>query len=227
MQNNLSKTKHCNHAQLEIKSDFNNFKVGLINRICNNYENTPERHQAIQNLEHVKMIQAVQNNVLCKEILPILWNATPPQNEKDYCDNSHMIYVHMMSDCNKELKVRSYFYGNIKGNPIKGGFLQSEVEQITSDNIINIIKQASSREILEESNIKLSFNDDKTCTLNIYNNIIIGKYEIKESKTDSKHHVTIRLSCDDYELLKQTFIDNLEEHKIFMENTGEISGLIL
>jgi len=44
---------------------------------------------------------------------------------------------------------------------------------------------------------------------------------------DNKHNITINLSSNNYELLKKCFNDNLEQHRTFMENTGEISGLIL
>ena len=56
-------------------------------------------------------------------------------------------------------------------------------------------------------------------------NIYLGINEINTNV--NKHNVTIQLTCLDYELLKQIFIDNLEEQKKFMENSGEISGLIL
>ena len=39
--------------------------------------------------------------------------------------------------------------------------------------------------------------------------------------------MTIKLSSNNYKLLKECFNNNLEKHKTFMENTGEISGLIL
>jgi hypothetical protein len=210
--------------KIEIRSNFDKFKIGLINRIINNYENTDERQQTIDKIPNVTITQAIKQNAFCKEILPILWDATPPQNEKDYCYNSHTVYIRIISK-NKELRVRSYFHGNINGNPIKGKLLQSEVNKITTDNIITVIKESASREVLEESNIKLEFIDDTTCSLNIYNNIITGNYEINSN--NDKHNVTIHLSSNNYQLLKKSFHDNLEEHKIFMENTGEISGLLL
>jgi hypothetical protein len=210
---------------LEINSDFEKFKIGLINRIINNYEDTFERQHSIDKISDVTIIQAIKQNVFCKEILPILWDATPPQNEKDYCHTSQIAYVRIIGGFNKELRVRSYFHGNIKGNPIKGRLLQSEVVKITSDNIIDIIKESASREVLEESNIKLDFIDNNICSLHIYDNNIIGNYEMISN--DSKHNVTIYLSSTNYELLKKSFNDNLEEHQKFMENTGEISGLVL
>ena len=123
-----------------------------------------------------------------------------------------------------ELKVRSYFHGNLKGNPIKGCFLQSEINNAIN-NINNAIKEAACREVLEESNIKLLFVDDNSCSLNIYDNIIVANYEIITN--NDKHTMTIKLTSDNYKLLKQIFNNNLEKHKTFMENTGEISGLIL
>lgn len=214
-----------NQPKLEITSDFDKFKIGLVNRIINNYENTYEQQQAINKISDIRIVQAIKQNAFCKDILPILWDATPQQNEKDYCHTSQIVYVRIISGYNKELRVRSYFHGNIKGNPIKGRLLKSEVDKINSDNIINVIKEASSREVLEESNIKLDFIDDNICLLNLYDNIIDCNYEIISN--DNKHNITINLSSNNYELLKKCFNDNLEQHRTFMENTGEISGLIL
>ena len=61
--------------------------------------------------------------------------------------------------------------------------------------------------------------------LNLYDTIIDCNYEIISN--DTKHNVTINLSSNNYEVLKKCFNDNLEQHRTFMENTGEISGLIL
>jgi hypothetical protein len=213
-----------NKKQLEIKSDFDKFKIGLTNRIINNYEHTNERNLVIDKIKDIKLEQAIKNNIICKEIFPILWDATPPQNEKNYCYNSQTIFVRIMCNDNEELKVRSYFHGNLKGNSIKGCFLQSEINDAIN-NIDNAIKEAARREVLEESNIKLLFIDDNSCSLNIYDNIIIANYKIVTN--NNKHIMTIKLTSDNYELLKECFANNLEKHKIFMENTGEISGLIL
>ena len=214
-----------NKSQLEISSDFDKFKFGLVNRIIHNYEDTVERQQAIDKIPDITIEQAIKRNAFCKEILPILWDATPPQNEKDYCHISQTVYVRIMCGYNKELKVKCYFHGNNKGNPIKGHLFQSEIDKITPENINDVIKEAASREVLEESNIKLDFIDDTVCSLNIYDNNIIGNYEMINN--DNKHNITIYLSSTNYELLKKSFNDNLEEHQQFMENTGEISGLIL
>lgn len=214
--------------QLEITSDFEQFKIGFINRLINNYEETPERQLAIDKIPDVTIDQAIKRNAFCKEILPILWNATPPQNEKDYCYNSQTVYVRIIdadSRNNKELKVKCYFHGGVRGNPIKGHLFQSEVDKITGDNIIDVIKETGAREVMEETNIKLEFIDDVTCFLNVYNNNIMGKYDIIIG--NNKHNINIVLSSKNYTLLKNSFYENLEEHKIFMENTGEISGLIL
>jgi hypothetical protein len=223
MNNNMNNT-----YQLEIMSDFDKFKIGFISRLINNYENTPERQRAIDRMPDVTIMQAIRHNAFCKEILPILWEATPPQNEKDYCYNSQTVYVHIFGlgdRYKKELKVRCYFHGGVKGNPIKGNLLQSEIDKINADNIIDVVKETAAREVIEESNIKLEFIDDNICSLNIYNNNIIGNYEVIIG--NNKHNVTINLSNTNYELLKKCFSDNFEEHKQFMENTGEISGLIL
>jgi len=215
--------KEVDFTKLEIKSDFNKFKIGLVNRIINNYEDTTERQQAIDKITDIRLEQAINNNIICKEIFPILWDATPPQNEKNYCYKSQTIFVRII--CAKdELKVRSYFHGNLKGNPIKGCFLQSEINNAIN-NINNAIKEAACREVLEESNIKLLFIDDNLCSLDIYDNIIIANYEIITN--NDKHTMTIKLTSDNYKLLKECFNNNLEKHKTFMENTGEISGLIL
>ena len=217
-----------NTPQLEITSDFENFKIGFINRIINNYEDTYERQRAIDKIPSVTIEQAIHNNAFCKEILPILWDATPPQNEKDYCCNSKTVLVYIFEKgCgyNRLLRVKSYFHGNIRGNPIKGKMLKSEVDKIRNDNIEDVVKESASREVLEEANIKLDFVDDYNCSLSLYNNIIIGYYEITNDY--NKHHIVIQLSTNNYELLKKCFRDNLEEHKKFMENTGEISGLLL
>ena len=90
--------------------------------------------------------------------------------------------------------------------------------------MFEVVKETASREVMEETNIKLDFIDDSTCSLTLYNIIIIGNYELFASNT---HHVNIALSSNNYELLKRCFINNLEEHKTFMENTGEISGIVL
>jgi len=214
--------------QLEITSGFEQFKIGFINRLINNYEDTPERQLAIDKTPDVIIEQATRHNAFCKEILPILWDAVPPQNEKDYCYDSQTVYVRILdagSRYNKELKVKCYFHGGMRGNPIKGHLFQSEIDKITADSIIDVIKEAAIREVLEETNIKLEFIDHNVCSLNLYNNTIMGNYEIVIG--DNKHTVTITLSSNSYDLLKRCFQDNLEEHKIFMENTGEISGLVL
>jgi hypothetical protein len=214
--------------QLEITSGFEQFKIGFINRLINNYEDTPERQLAIDKTPDLIIEQAIRRNAFCKEILPILWDAVPPQNEKDYCYDSQTVYVRILdagSRYNKELKVKCYFHGGIRGNPIKGHLLKSEMEKITADSIIDVIKEAAIREVVEETNIKLEFVDDAVCSLNLYNNSIMGNYEIVIGH--NKHTVTIALSSNNYALLKRCFQDNLEEHKTFMENTGEISGLVL
>lgn len=217
--------KEVDFSKLEIKAEFNKFKIGLTNRIMNNYENTYERILVINKIKDITLEEAVKDNIICKEIFPILWDAKPPQNEKNYCYKSQTIYVRIIcNDTNEELKVRSYFHGNLKGNPIKGCFLQSEINDAIN-NIDNAIKDAACREVLEESNIKLLFIDDNSCSLEIYDNIIIANYQIITN--NDKHTMTINLSSDNYKLLKQTFNNNLKKHKTFMENTGEISGLIL
>ena len=214
--------------QLEITADFEQFKIGFINRLINNYEDTLERQLAIDKTPDVTIEQAIRRNAFCKEILPILWDAVPPQNEKDYCYNSQTVYVRILdtgSRYNKELKVKCYFHGGVRGNPIKGHLFQSEVDKITTDNIIDVVKETAAREVMEETNIKLDFLDEAMCLLNLYNNNIMGNYEIVIG--ENKHNITIALSSNSYELLKTGFRDNFEEHKTFMENTGEISGLIL
>jgi hypothetical protein len=96
-----------NQPKLEITSDFDKFKIGLVNRIIDNYENTYEREQAINKISDVRIVQAIKQNAFCKDILPILWDATPQQNEKDYCHTSQIVYVRIISGYNKELRVRS------------------------------------------------------------------------------------------------------------------------
>ena len=91
--------------------------------------------------------------------------------------------------------------------------------------LLNIVKETAIREVLEESNIKLNFSDDVMCLLNLYNTKIIGNYQIIIG--NKKHNIIIKLSNKNYKLLKKCFYDNLEEHRTFMENTGEISALIL
>ncbi len=214
--------------QLEITSNFEQFKIGFINRLVNNYEDTSERQLAIDKTPDVTIEQAIRRNAFCKEILPILWDAVPPQNEKDYCYNSYTVYVRILdagSRQNKELKVKCYFHGGIRGNPIKGHILQSEMDKINADNIVDVVKEAAIREVVEETNIKLEFIDHETCSLNLYNNIIMGNYEVVIGY--NKHNINIVLSSNNYTLLKECFQNNLEEHKTFMENTGEISGLVL
>ena len=212
---------------LDIKANFSNFKNGLIERINNKYVSTNESLEAIEKIKPVKMNQAIESNIFCKEILPIMWNAIPPQNEKDYCSEKQTIFVKIGCNpkCNKELKVRSYFHGNIRGNCIKGGFLQSEFDKINIVNINLVIKEVASREVFEETGIKLIFIDENICVLSVYDNEITCQYYINTNI--NKHYVTIQLTCPDYELLKQIFIDNLDQQKKFMENSGEISGLIL
>jgi len=219
---------NMNKTQLEITSDFDNFKIGFVNRIINNYQATYERQQVIDKIPGVTIEQAVKHNAFCKEILPILWNANPPQNEKDYCYDSKTVHITIFEiggGYTNQLRVKSYFHGNSRGNPIKGKMLQSEIDKITDDNIIDIIQESAAREVLEESNIKLKFIDDYLCSLDVYNNIIICDYEITIDY--NKYNIVIRLSTNNYELLKECFRDNLEEHQKFMENTGEISGLLL
>ena len=195
--------------QLEITSDFEQFKIGFVNRLINNYEDTPERQLAIDKMSDVIIDQAITRNAFCKEILPILWDAVPPQNETDYCYNSQTVYVRIFdagSRYNKELKVKCYFHGGIRGNPIKGHLLQSEVEKITDDNIIDVVKEAAIREVVEETNIKLDFIDNTLCLLNLYNNTIMGNYEIMIG--NNKHTITINLTTNNYALLKNCFNDN-------------------
>lgn len=217
-----------NTQQLEITSDFDNFKIGFINRIINNYEDTYERQQVIDKIPGVTIEQAIKHNAFCKEILPILWNANPPQNEKDYCYDSKTVHITIFKvggGYNNQLRVKSYFHGNNRGNPIKGKMLQSEIDKITDYNIIDVIQESASREVLEESNIKLKFIDDYICSLDVYNNIIVCDYEIISDY--NKYNIVIQLKPNNYEFLKKCFRDNLEEHKRFMENTGEISGFLL
>ena len=223
MSNNMS-----NANQLEITCDFEQFKIGFINRLINKYEDTNELHEAVDRMPNVTIDQAIKRNAFCKEILPILWDAVPPQNEKDYCYNSQTVYVRILdagSRYNKELKVKCYFHGGVRGNPIKGHLLKSEIDKINTENIIDVVKETAAREAFEETNIKIEFTDETVCSLNVYNHIIMGNYEIIIG--NNKHSVNVNLSSTNYELLKKVFSDNFEEHKQFMENTGEISGLIM
>ena len=71
----------------------------------------------------------------------------------------------------------------------------------------------------------MGFIDDRTCSLSIYDIMIMGNYE--HSFDGVKHIVTIKLSSNNYEILKKCLHDNLEDYKTFMENTGEVSGIIL
>ena len=48
-----------NTQQLEITSDFDNFKIGFINRIIINYEDTYERQQVIDKIPGVTIEQAI------------------------------------------------------------------------------------------------------------------------------------------------------------------------
>ena len=216
-----------NISQIEIRSGFEQFKVGLTNRITNNYQDTNERKLVIDLIPNVSFEQATKRNAFCQDILPILWDAS--QDEKDYCHNSQTIFARISGGFNKELRVRSYFYGSGAGNVIKGSFLQSEIDKITSnnDNIVDVVKECAQREVFEETNIKIEFIDDLVCSLNIYNIIITGHYKIRTGKHIYKHNVNIHLTSSNYKLLQKCFYDNLEEHKIFMENTGEISALIV
>ena len=43
--------------QLEITSDFEQFKIGFVNRLINNYEDTPERQLAIDKMSDVIIYQ--------------------------------------------------------------------------------------------------------------------------------------------------------------------------
>jgi len=221
-----------NHTPtLEIRADFNNFKNGLISRLNQKYEDTEERELAIVQIGHANIDQAMHVNIFCNKILPIMWNASPPQNEFDYCRISQTIVVHITCEtkCNKELKVKSYFYGSSQGKSIKGGFLQSEINLLNELSLTDVVKIVAKREVLEESNINLTFNDDLTGKLNLYNVDIDCKYNIRENVMDKygdfKHHVDIILSCSNYELLKSIIYNNMYQHKLFMEQTGEISGI--
>jgi len=188
---------------LEITSDFEQFKIGFINRLINNYEDTIERQLAIDKTPDVTIDQAIRRNAFCKEILPILWDAVPSQNEKDYCYDSHTVYVHILnvgSRYKKELKVKCYFHGGVRGNPIKGHLLQSEMEKITANSIIDVIKEAAIREVVEETNIRLDFIDHTMCSLKLYDNIIMGNYEVVIGNT--KHYINIALLSNNYTLLQ-------------------------
>ena len=234
-----------NHTPcIDIRADFDNFKNGFIERLVTKYRDTEERQLVINKIPDINIGQALKNNIFCKEMLPILWYASPPQNEYDYCPNTHSIFVRIMCEtrCNKELKVRSYFYGNIRGNSIKGGFLQSELDKIYTHGLRPIIKEAAIREVFEESGIKLTFKKQESaanetddangyCSLFVYNREFNCDYFIRENIMDKygefKHHVTIKLACSDYDDLKKTVYDNHLLQKAFMEKTGEISGIIL
>jgi ribosomal protein L4 len=59
-----------NTTQLEITSDFERFKIGLVNRIINNYEDTVERQQAIDKIPDITIEQAeIINNSIKKPYL--------------------------------------------------------------------------------------------------------------------------------------------------------------
>ena len=139
MSNMSNMSNMNNNFNLVIIPDFDKFKIGLIKRILNNYQETNERQQAIDMIPDITILQANNLNSFCKIVLPILWDAE--QDEKDYCKDSQMVYVRILGGFNKELRVRSYYHGNTQGNPIKGRFLQSEFDKITSnnENIISII----------------------------------------------------------------------------------------
>jgi hypothetical protein len=79
------------------------------------------------------------------------------------------------------------------------------MDKITSKNMIDIIKEAASREVLEETNIKLNFIDHSACSLNIYDNHIIGNYDA--IRNNNKHNITIYLSSTNYELLHAILFD--------------------
>ena len=57
-----------NQPKLEIISNFDKFKIGLVNRIINNYENTHERQEAIDKISDVRIVQAIKQNAFLKQL---------------------------------------------------------------------------------------------------------------------------------------------------------------
>ena len=223
--NNNNYYKHTPH--LEISANFYNFKVGLMNRLTNNYNESEEQKFAIESIGPITYNLARQTNAFCTKILPILWNANPPQNEKDYSSEIQRVIINICCSCNhnKQLKVKSYFYSRPYGNPIKGSMHQSEINRIQTDGLNNIIKETAIRETFEEVGIKLKFVNDTICSLSLYDQEFNGSYNIINS--DTKHSVNINLSCQIYDLIKNIVSINIDQMKSYIENTGEISGILL
>jgi hypothetical protein len=217
---------------VDIRCNFTKFKYGLIQRLVDNYEDTIERQQAINSIVNARLYQSINFNYFCNDVLPILWKADPPQNEKKYCYNAPSVIVRIMCNCNnKELKVRSYFYGNLKGSPIKGSMNIDEYNNIETLGLNTVIKRTAIREVAEEVGFNLEFIDDEMCKICLYDTSVNGSYKIDKytvNKFDgTKHMVLITLDCNSYDTLKNTISMNYYDQKKFLENTGEISGIVL
>ena len=226
----IDTNKHL--TSVDIRCNFTKFKYGLIQRLVDNYDDTIERKQAINSIVNARLYQSINFNYFCNNVLPILWKADPPQNEKKYCYNAPSVIVRIICDCTKkELKVRSYFYGNLKGSPIKGSMNTDEYNNIENLGLNTIIKKTAIREVAEEVGFNLEFITDDKCKIILYNKEINGLYKINENAfnnlDDIKHIVSITLDCNIYDELKNTINIHYFDQKRFLENTGEISGIIL
>jgi len=229
----MNKGTHNITDNLDIRCNFTNFKYGLIQRLVDNYDDTAERQQAINKIVNSRLYQAINFNYFCTDVMPILWYASPPQNEKSYCPTGHSVIVRIVCDgCeDKELKVRSYFYGNLKGTAIKGAMNLDEFNSIDTDGLTNVIKKTAVREVAEEVGFDLTFNEDTTCNISLFDIDVPASYSIEEHVSNKfnaiKHCITIRLSCVNYDSIKNILAINYLNQKKFLENTGEISGLVL
>jgi len=232
---NIDMNTHYITDCLDIRCNFTNFKYGLIQRLVDNYEDTEERQQAINKIVNSRLYQAINFNYFCADVLPVLWHASPPQNEKFYCPDAHSVSVRIMcANCDdaKELKVRSYFYGNLKGSAIKGAMNIDEFNSIEKDGIDNVIKKTAAREVFEEVGFQLTFNpDDDNCNISLFDTDIDCKYSMEifiPNKFNAiKHCITIKMACRKYDAMKNIMAMNYFKQKKFLENTGEISGIVL
>ena len=221
--NGFSAYKHT--PKMLIFSDYNEFKEGVIQRVQAKYADTKERENSIKEIKELAY-ETVQNkkweNQFLKIIETNLWKNG--QNEYDWIDGIETVLININCSCEEHmaLKVLPYFYANFK---IPKGMLNLvENMKKTGDNYDEVMFLGCVRELLEETNIKLSFINQTECSLEVYDNKYEANYSYNKQKL-LKPTFNICLSCASYDAMKQTFKANKKQHIVFMESSGEIAAI--
>lgn len=149
------------------------------------------------------------------------------------------VEVAIQSECKKKgIKVRSYFNTDINGKSVKGSPNYTEFIEMKKgkvEELRNMIKKIAVRELKEETLIDLNLVDNNRCIVSAFGFDIkcywtagTSQFTYKSSNdTVFTYSVNIKMTCNQYEQLKQILKKNAELIQKHIEENSEISNLIV